>query len=352
MRTHLTLASIEAALRQPFRPEDVKFLPKSPTKNEQGQWRCLAFPYADKRAYEDRLNELAFEQWSTPYTPPLVAGNKLVIPVTVILCDVARTDYGEATLTSLNRNGEVREEENSATEGYSQGFRRACSQFGLGRYFYDLPKLWLPYDPKERKITLSQEDKIAWVNKLYQKAGLLPATTVSYPTVSSPPPATGKPSADAGPVAPSATPPAPVAEPANPQQLATIRKLQHHLGLSVTEGECFSSEEAKRLIAELCQHYNQRRRARASSESQQSTNKTNKGAPTTHQADPISDRDVRLIKRELHHDEARIRQVCADYQVSAIEQLTSKQALHLINRIFAARRQSSATTTAATYAQR
>ncbi len=347
MNTRLTLASIEAGLRQPFRPEEVKFLPKSPTKNEHGQWRCLALPYADKRSYEDRLNELAFEQWSTPYTPPLVAGNKLVIPVTVMLCEVAHTDYGEATLTSLNRNGELREEENSATEGYSQGFRRACSQFGLGRYFYDLPKLWLPYDPKERKIALSQEDKIAWVNKLYQKAGLLPATTVSYPTVSSSPTETGKPSADASPSAPSVAPP-PGAKPATPQELATIRKLQQHVGLAPAEEAHYSSEEAKRLIAELCQQYNQRHRSPASSNQQQSTDKADDSVPS----ELISSRDVTWIKRELHHNEAKIRRVCADYRVSAIEQLTSKQALHLINRIFAAKKRASSGTTIAPATQR
>lgn len=167
------LAALEQELRQPFAPEDVKFLPKSPRKNERGTWVCLALPYADKRTYEDRLNQVAFEQWSTPYTPPIVAGNKLVIPVTVVICGVARTDYGEAFLSSLNRQGAIREEENSATEGYSQAFRRACAQFELGRYLDDLPKRWLPYDPNARAIALSPDLKRAEVKKLYQAAGLL-----------------------------------------------------------------------------------------------------------------------------------------------------------------------------------
>jgi hypothetical protein len=170
----LSLASLQDELRRPFPPEKIKLLPKLPRKNKQGQWTCLALLYADKRTYEDRLNTLAFGEWSTPFTPSLVAGNKLILPVTVVICGVAHTDYGEAFLSSLSRQGEKHEEENSATEGYSQGFRRACAQFGLGRYLYDLPKLWLPYDPTSRTIAISDAERIAWVEKLYIQAGLSP----------------------------------------------------------------------------------------------------------------------------------------------------------------------------------
>jgi len=182
MTTTPSLSSIEASLRQPFPIEEIKLLPKAPTRNEQGQWSCLAFPYADKRAYEDRLNALVFAHWSTPPTSPIVAGNKLIIPVTVVLCEVARTDFGEAFLSSLTRTGEVREEENSATEAYSQAFRRACAQFGLGRYLYDLPRLWVPYDPKRHAIALSHEAHAQTIEQLYHQAGLqrVPKQTSSH----------------------------------------------------------------------------------------------------------------------------------------------------------------------------
>ena len=169
----LSLASLEEDLRRPFDLQEVKFLPKSPTKND-GKWCCLALPYSDKRAYEDRLNEVAFGSWSTPPSQPLVAGNKLVIPVTVVLCGVAHTDYGEAFLTSQSRAGDIREEENSATEGYSQGFRRACAQFRLGRYYYDLPKIWVPYDSQHRVIALNEAKKRELAERLYREAGVLP----------------------------------------------------------------------------------------------------------------------------------------------------------------------------------
>lgn len=171
----ISWAALEQAFQEPFDPEDIQFLPKAPM-NEDGKWTCLALPYADKRVYEDRLNSVAFGQWSTPPNPPFVAGNKLVIPVTVALYGVLHTDYGEAFLSSQTRKGEVREEENSATEAYSQGFRRACAQFRLGRYLYSLPKTRVPYNPDTRGIALSRDEKRQLVERLYHKAGLLAAT--------------------------------------------------------------------------------------------------------------------------------------------------------------------------------
>src|SRR2546421_4669349 len=170
----ITLASLKEALGQPFAVEHIQFLPKAIQQNQKRQWICLALPYANKRVYEDRLNAVAFSLWSTPYTPPYTEGNKLIVPATVIVCDVTHTDYGEAYLMVPSRRGEQHEQENSATEAYSQAFRRACSKFLLGRYLYDLRKLWLPYDVNTKKIALSEAERLAWVEKLYLDAGLQP----------------------------------------------------------------------------------------------------------------------------------------------------------------------------------
>jgi hypothetical protein len=172
-----TLASFKEALQQPFAPETIQFLPKE-IRKENGKQVCSALPYANKRIYEDRLNALVFGDWSTPATQPYAQGNKLIIPVTVIILGVAHTDYGEAFLLASGKNGSTREDENTATEAYSQAFRRACAKFSLGRYLYDLPKLTLPYDLTTRQIAISKAERIAWVEKLYQTRGLLPKVYV------------------------------------------------------------------------------------------------------------------------------------------------------------------------------
>ncbi|MGB8345721.1 MAG: Rad52/Rad22 family DNA repair protein [Ktedonobacteraceae bacterium] len=182
----ITLQQIAEPLGAPFPPTEIKFLPKFPQQRE-GKWFCLAYPYADKRAYEDRLNALAYGHWQTPPPIALATANKLIIFVTVVLCGIPHTDVGEAFLSRVSRKGEAREEENTATAAYSQAFRRACAQFGLGRYLYTLPKLWLPYNPQERVIALSADEKQQTVERLYRKAGLLaaaPPAKTSKPAVS------------------------------------------------------------------------------------------------------------------------------------------------------------------------
>src|SRR5216110_851600 len=151
-----------------------------------------AFPYCNKRVYEDRLNSLAYGEWQTPHTAPYIHDNKLIIPATIILCGVTHTDYGEAFLTVPAKNGTSREDENSATEAYSQAFRRACSKFGLGRYLYNLGKVRLPYGPKYKALALTKAEQLACVEQMYRKAGLLSTPRTTPKPDSAPTPETKK----------------------------------------------------------------------------------------------------------------------------------------------------------------
>ena len=155
------LREFEAQLKEPFALDDIDFLPKGKIEKE-GKTLCMALPYADPRVYQDRLNAVAYGEWSTPAPVVVVAGNRLVCYVTVILCGVAHTDVGEAT----------NNEENTGTEAWAQAFKRACSQFGLGRYLYTLEKEWVPFNPQRKVIDLDPAQKAAVVKKMYQKAGI------------------------------------------------------------------------------------------------------------------------------------------------------------------------------------
>jgi hypothetical protein len=220
MNKNVTLASLEAGLSEPFAPKEVKFLPKSPS-NTNGKWTCLALPYCDKRTYEDRLNDLVFDDWSTLSPGAYIAGNKLIISVTLVLCGIARTDYGEAFLSSATRNGDMREEENSATEAYSQAFRRACAQFRLGRYLYALPKVRVPYDPTKRAIAFSDEEKLHLTERLYRHVGLLPPEPIRAASSENGVPHTSTTSTSTEEQEHAATPPV---EYINERQLAWVRR--------------------------------------------------------------------------------------------------------------------------------
>ncbi len=158
----VALTEIAAQLSEPFALDDIDFLPKGKIEKD-GKTLCMAFPFADPRVYQDRLNELAPGEWSTPATIAITVGNKLVCYVTVILCGITHTDVGEADPG-----------ENQATESWSQGFKRCCSQFGLGRYLYNLDKEWVPFKVagKSGMIDLDKAGKAAIVRKMYQKAGI------------------------------------------------------------------------------------------------------------------------------------------------------------------------------------
>jgi len=296
----ITLDLLVEHLRVPFPPAEIKFLPKSPVQRGDA-WICLALPYADKRTYEDRLNALVPGRWSTPAMTPLVAGNKLVIPVTLVICEIAHTDVGEAFLTSLSRKGEPREEENAATEAYSQAFRRACAQVGLGHYLYDLPKVWVPYDPQKRAIALSEEELRQLVERLYRKVGLLPASpsAESKATITSSvgpvPPASAQ-ELTGAPAAPT-LPPAPMQEPAA------------HM-----DEERLPASPPAPLVPTVGDASN----------------------GNLHEAsDVISPYQRSWIERQLAGDPSRIAKVCQFYQVKTLDELSGQQTVDLVNRLFA-----------------
>ncbi len=191
--------------------------------------------------YQDRLNAIAYGEWSTPAPVVVVAGNKLICYVTVVLCGVPHTDVGEAT----------NNEENTGTEAYAQAFKRACSQFGLGRYLYDLEKEWVPFDLQRKQISLDKAQKQAIVKKMYQKAGIV----VGTPKVERNDQALHD-LAKPGPARIGNPPPnVPSPEPATEQQLASIRKLLQHLGKPEEVREDLRYLEAKSMITELSRQW-------------------------------------------------------------------------------------------------
>ena len=156
----MSLVDITAQLEEPFPLEDIELLPKGSVERD-GKTLCMAMPYADVRVYQDRLNKLAPGEWQTPAPLALVVGTKLVCYVTIVIYGVPHTDVGEAGPG-----------ENQGTEAFAQAFKRAASQFGLGRYLYNLEKAWVPYNAKGKRIDLDANGIKAIAKQMYQKAGV------------------------------------------------------------------------------------------------------------------------------------------------------------------------------------
>jgi len=145
-----------AALDEPFDPEVVEWRVTN-TSGKRGQ----VVAYADQRAYTDRLNELFTPLgWTRKYAVQTV--QNFEVPRkgdgknTIITAKVMVT--AEVTIHGLGTHAGTGEEwaidENALTRAEAQAFKRACSCFGLGRYFYDLPRTWVDVDEHKRPLEL------------------------------------------------------------------------------------------------------------------------------------------------------------------------------------------------------
>ena len=142
------LDEILQELQQPFRPSDVYWKPGSVSKEGT---KALALPYATLRAYQQRLDTICGADWSVTYTP---WGDRIICHLT--LHGVIRSSTGEA-------DNQQERSEIAGTSAEAQAFKRACSMFGLGRYLYHMPNLWVTYDPGTRQFTDQAKAKLEGV---------------------------------------------------------------------------------------------------------------------------------------------------------------------------------------------
>lgn len=129
---------ILAELAKPFHPSRITWKPGALTGKKD---KALALAYADLRAYQTRLDEVCGIDWSATYTP---WGDRIICHLTIN--GITRSSTGEADSAS-ERN------ENSGSVAEAMAFKRACAMFGLGRYLYNLPSLWVEYDAPNQRFT-------------------------------------------------------------------------------------------------------------------------------------------------------------------------------------------------------
>ena len=125
-------------LAKPFHPSRITWKPGALTGKKD---KALALAYADLRAYQNRLDEVCGLDWSATYTP---WGDRIICHVTIN--GITRSSTGEPDSAS-ERN------ENSGSVAEAMAFKRACAMFGLGRYLYNMPSLWVEYDAPNQRFT-------------------------------------------------------------------------------------------------------------------------------------------------------------------------------------------------------
>ena len=134
-------------LAVPFHPNDISW---RVTNTTQDKSRGCVIPYGDQRAYTDRLNAIFSPAgWTRTYDVTTLS------PVTrvkrdktiqtgkvIVTCVVSIAGLGAHT-----GSGEMwADDDNAMTRAGAQAFRRGCSCFGLGRYFYNFAEMWVDLD--------------------------------------------------------------------------------------------------------------------------------------------------------------------------------------------------------------
>lgn len=156
-------------LERPFEPSTITWKPGSIRKDGTA---ALALAYGDLRVYMERLDEVCDMGWSVAYTP---WAERIICHLTID--GVTRSSTGEPT--SESERGEI-----GGTVAEAQAFKRACAMFGLGRYLYKLPSLWVEWDADKRTFTQKGQAKLAGMLDAHYKNWL--ATHASTSSVTTP----------------------------------------------------------------------------------------------------------------------------------------------------------------------
>jgi hypothetical protein len=152
--THYTAAQIKELVRLlevPFEPALIEWRVTNTSKGS-GSNRGQVIPYADQRAYTDRLNALFSPAgWTRKYAVHTSANfqrakDQKTTAKVFVTCDLTIFGLGSHSATGE----EWADDENAGTSAEAQAFKRACSCFGLGRYLYYFTGTWVDLDDRKR----------------------------------------------------------------------------------------------------------------------------------------------------------------------------------------------------------
>lgn len=139
-------------LEIPFDPSVIEW---RVTNTANGKARGQVIPYADQRAYTDRLNTLfTTAGWTRKYgfnvTPHFERverrKEKRSACKVFVTCNLTIFGVGEHSATGE----EWADDDNAGTSAEAQAFKRASSCFGLGRYLYHFVGAWVELDERKR----------------------------------------------------------------------------------------------------------------------------------------------------------------------------------------------------------
>jgi hypothetical protein len=190
----LGTAALQAQSPQQFSPQKIKELvaeleiPFEPaviewrvTNTAQGQSRGQVVPYADQRAYTDRLNAMFSPAgWTRKYAVHTSANfertkDQKIVAKVLVTCELTIFGLGSHSATGE----EWADNDNALTAAEAQSFKRSCSCFGLGRYLYHFSGGWVDLD--ERKRPKDNPRLLGWATPQGWREGLRPRQEAKSP---------------------------------------------------------------------------------------------------------------------------------------------------------------------------
>lgn len=165
--------AVVAALEVPFDPSQIEWRVMNTSKNGQ-PIRGQVVPYADQRAYTDRLNALFTPAgWTRKYTIHTSANfernqDKKIVAKVLVSCELTIFGLGSHSATGE----EFADDPNALTAAEAQAFKRASVCFGLGRYLYYFTGTWVDLNDHKRPKTVPQ--LAGWATPAGWQQGLRP----------------------------------------------------------------------------------------------------------------------------------------------------------------------------------
>ena len=121
-------------LRDPFPRDKIKFRPGATTKDKT---KGLALAYADARTFQDRLDEVwGVDNWES----------HCVTNDGGCICSITLHFHREdgTSFARTKSDGAGATDVEGEKGAISDAFKRACVQWGIGRYLYSLSDMWVP----------------------------------------------------------------------------------------------------------------------------------------------------------------------------------------------------------------
>jgi hypothetical protein len=174
--TATKIKELIANLELPFHPSVIEWRVTNTSKG--GSPRGQVMPYADQRAYTDRLNALVTPAgWTRRYTIHTSANferskDQKIVAKVLVTCELTIFGLGSHSATGE----EWADDDNAATAAEAQSFKRACSCFGLGRYLYYFTGTWVDLDERKRPKNLPR--LFGWATPEGWRQGLRPGQEV------------------------------------------------------------------------------------------------------------------------------------------------------------------------------